>query len=313
MVYAKICQVMKNIEFGNNQTFIESATPGQTINIGARLSDPLGFHGDKEVDDVVHFGNTFSPLIGVFDRQDLWPRSLEEQVKNGIVILEDHYQDAKKLMEDINTLATRLVQDDKLYDDLGFCTEYFNLAQRGYEMLRDHQSEFGFTSTQEAPVSLERAGLVTTRLSIGADTNAQVSNEVKVVTKRTHLIGDPPTDLTVTVKWRDKNDIGRINGDTICLADFINPASGASASAFLLSAHNRGSLPQTVNHRSISVTQQGVLFIKDAFEKLGVKKVTFYSVGKASELNDHYYLSGDRTVGDAGHVLRHFLPKWYSQ
>ena len=36
---------------------------------------------------------------------------------------------------------------------------------------------------------------------------------------------------------------------------------------------------------------------------------TFYSVGVASELSPNYYLIGDRAVADAGHILRHFLPK----
>jgi len=26
-----------------------------------------------------------------------------------------------------------------------------------------------------------------------------------------------------------------------------------------------------------------------------------------------YYLTGKRAVADAGHLLRHFLPKWYKE
>jgi hypothetical protein len=50
--------------------------------------------------------------------------------------------------------------------------------------------------------------------------------------------------------------------------------------------------------------------MKKAFEELGIKTY-FYSVGVADELNSSYYLIGNRAVGDAGHVLRHFLPKGY--
>ena len=163
---------------------------------------------------------------------------------------------------------------------------------------------------KEIPVSLERAGLVATRLALGLDRDAKVHNEIKVVTKRTHLKGEPENFLTATVKWRDQAALKKINHQPILMADFVNPASGASTAAFILAAKKIGIVPSAIYNRSVLATKQGIIFMKKAFEELGIKTY-FYSVGVADELNSSYYLIGNRAVGDAGHVLRHFLPKGY--
>ncbi|PJA21980.1 hypothetical protein COX59_03550, partial [Candidatus Beckwithbacteria bacterium CG_4_10_14_0_2_um_filter_47_25] len=91
---------------------------------------------------------------------------------------------------------------------------------------------------------------------------------------------------------------------------FVNPASGASGLAFVVAAQAKGLHVAKVNHRSISCTTQGIIYVRAALQELGIDS-TFYSVGVCDELNESYYLIGNRAVADAGDVLRHFLPKWY--
>jgi len=217
------------------------------------------------------------------------------------------------LMDDINRLAQRTITNPKLYDDRNFCLDYYKKAEHGYSLLRKYQNHFGIGKKTGTPVSLERAGLITTRLALGLDKNSKINNEIRVVTKRTHLKGEPDTYLTVTIKWRDIDILEKyVKNKTVELTDFVNPASGASTAAFIIAVINSGNKPTNVIHRSISLTCQGTLFMKTALSKLKIKSV-FYSVGECDELNSLYYLTGNRTVGDAGHLLRHFLPDWYRQ
>jgi len=114
----------------------------------------------------------------------------------------------------------------------------------------------------------------------------------------------------VTVQWRDREKLKTIDGQEILLSDFVNPASGSSGLALVVAAKELGVKPIQINHRSISCTRQGVIFVRKALQEWGISS-TFYSVGECDELNEMYYLTGGRAVADAGHVLRHFLPKWY--
>lgn len=282
-------------QFAGQMIEVDSAERGQTINVLPLLRHPEEFHGDTKVDQVVKFGGVFEPLIGKSDQ----PLPTE-----GVVVLEHHYDEAKKLMDQVNQLAQQVIKDAKLYDDLSFCSEYFNLAKAGYEMLNKHKPVAGI------PVSLERAGLVTTRLTLELGKDEKIDNEVRVVTKRTHLKAEPETYLTVTIKWRERDKLKTINHQEVLLSDFVNPASGASGLAFILAAKGLGAKPKKINHRSISLTRQGVGFVRRELEALGIAS-SFYSVGECNELNNMYYLIGNRAVGDAGHLLRHFLPKWY--
>ncbi|OGD55803.1 hypothetical protein A3E73_00305 [Candidatus Beckwithbacteria bacterium RIFCSPHIGHO2_12_FULL_47_17] len=273
---------------------IVSAKQGAKLDVAPRLKFPEDFHGSTQVDHLVKFGPAFAGLIGKHD---------ESLPKTGVMILEHHFDAAKKLMDQINDLAQQIIANQTKYDDIGFCREYFDLAKAGYRML-DKYEPVGI------PTSLERAGLVTTRLALGLDQDVIVDNEVAVVTKRTHLIGEPETNLSVTVQWRDREKLKTIDGQKILLSDFVNPASGASGLAFVVAAKELGFKPKAVNHRSISLTRQGVSFVRKALLEMGIES-TFYSVGECRELNSMYYLIGDRAVADAGHALRHFLPEWY--
>jgi len=273
---------------------IVNPKPGQKLEVLPLLKFPEDFHGSTQVDHLVKFGDSFVSLIG---------KSEAELPQGGVVILEHHLEAAKKLMDKINNLAQQIIADAKKYDDLGFCREYFELAKVGYRLLDKYQPV-------GIPVSLERAGLVTTRLALNLDRDAKIDNEVAVVTKRTHLIGEPETNLSVTVKWRDREKLKTINNQEILLSDFVNPASGASGLALAIAVNELGIKPKQINHRSISCTRQGVIFVRETLRELGIES-TFYSVGECQELNNMYYLTGNRAVADAGHVLRHFLPKWY--
>ena len=273
---------------------IVNAQSGKKLDVLPLLKFPEDFHGSTQVDHLVKFGDSFTGLIG---------KSEVPLPKEGVMILEHHYIEAKKLMDKINKLAQQVIADAKKYDDVGFCREYFELAKAGYEMLTKYDPV-------GIPTSLERAGLVTTRLALGLGPDAVIDNEVAVVTKRTHLIGEPETNLSVTVKWRDLDKLKSIDNQEILLSDFVNPASGASGLAFILAAQAKGLRVAKVNHRSINLTRQGVVFVRKELDKLGIGS-TFYSVGECNQLNQMYYLSGKRAVADAGDLLRHFLPKWY--
>ena len=276
---------------------IVSAQPGEKLDAAKLIKYPEDFHGSMEVNHLVKFGDSFTSLIG---------KSEAPLPKEGVMILEHHYNEAKKLMDKINELAQQVIADAKKYDDVGFCQEYFNLAKAGYRMLDKYNEGL----PGGCPVSLERAGLVTTRLVLGLGQDAVINNEVAVVTKRTHLIDEPETNLSVTVKWRDLDKLKTIDDREVLLSDFVNPASGASGLAFVVAVKELGIKPKQINHRSISLTRQGLVFVRQELDKLGIAS-TFYSVGECSGLNSMYYLIGRRAVADAGHLLRHFLPKWY--
>ncbi len=289
------------------KVIIQSGKNGKKINVSPLLSDPNNFFGDHQVDHIVKFKDLFKKIIGKYHSQfGEW--NLKNLEKNQIFILENYYQDAKYLMDKINAIAQKIVYNSNLYHDESVAKEYFFLAKKGYEMLRKHEKQFKIEDQNLSSISLERAGLVTTRLALGKNKNAILKNEIRVVTKRTHLKGEPTTNLSVTVLWRDKNQLKQINNQPILISDFVNPASGASSAAFILAAEKLGFKPNKIYHRSVSLTQAGVLLLKKALIEMGIESV-FYSVGVASELNPNYYLIGNRAVADAGHILRHFLPK----
>lgn len=211
-------------------------------------------------------------------------------------------------MDKINEIAQKIVYNTSFYHDESVAKEYYLLAKEGYELLRKHEKQFKIEDKNLPAISLERAGLVTTRLALGKSKNAILKNEIRVVTKRTHLKRESTTNLSVTVLWRNKNQLKQINNQPILISDFVNPASGASSAAFILAAQKEGIKPSKIFHRSVSLTQAGVLLMKKALTEMRIESV-FYSVGVASELSPNYYLIGNRAVGDAGHILRHFLPK----
>ncbi len=290
-----------------DKVIIQSAKDGHKIDVTPLLLDPDNFFGDHQVDHLVKFKDTYTKIIGKYHGQ-FGPWNLKTLEKNQIFILENYYDNAKYLMDKINVIAQKIVFNSVFYHDTGIAREYFDLAKEGYELLTKHEKQFKIEDKELPAISLERAGLITTRLALGKSQNAELKNEIRVVTKRTHLIGEPTTNLSVTVLWRNKEQLKKINGQPILISDFVNPASGASAAAFILAAKKLGIKPSKIFHRSVSLTQAGVLFMKKALTEMGIGSV-FYSVGVASELSPNYYLVGDRAVADAGHILRHFLPK----
>lgn len=290
-----------------DKVVINSGRNGKKIDVTPLLLDPDNFFGDHEVDHLVKFKDTYTKIIGKYHGQfGKW--NIKGLEKNQIYILENYYDNAKYLMDKINEIAQKIVFNSVFYHDTGVAKEYFELAKEGYGLLKKHEKQFKIEDKSLPAVSLERAGLITTRLAMGKSQNAVIKNEIRVVTKRTHLIGEPTTNLSVTVLWRDKEQLKQINNRSILISDFVNPASGASSAAFILAAEKLGIKPSKIFHRSISLTQAGVLLMKRALTEVGIGSV-FYSVGVASELSPNYYLIGNRAVADAGHILRHFLPK----
>jgi hypothetical protein len=291
-----------------DKVIIQSGKNGKKINIAPFLLDPDNFFGDNHVDHIVKFKDLYKKIIGKYHGQfGQW--NLKNLEKNKIFVLENYYQDAKYLMDKINQIAQKIIRNSNLYCDKTIAKEYFFLAKRGYEMLRSYEKRFKIDDLKLPVISLERAGLVTTRLALGKGINTLLKNEVRIVSKRTHLKGEPTTNLSVTILLRDKNQLKQINNQQILISDFVNPASGASSSAVVLVAEKLGIKPRKIYHRSISLTQAGVLLMKKALTEMGIESV-FYSVGVAPELSSSYYLIGNnRAVADAGHILRHFLPK----
>ncbi len=290
-----------------DKVVIQSGKDGKKIDVSPLLLDPNNFFGDYKVDHIVKFKDLYKKIIGKYHGQ-FGPWNLKALEKNKIFILENYYDNAKYLMDKINVIAQKIVYNSVFYHDTGIASEYFQLAKEGYELLSKHEKQFKIEDHNIPAISLERAGLITTRLALEKSQNAKLKNEIRVVTKRTHLIGEPTTNLSVTVLWRDKKQLLMINDQPILISDFVNPASGASSTAFILAAENLGIKPSKIFHRSVSLTQAGVLLMKKALTEMGIESV-FYSVGVASELSPNYYLIGDRAVADAGHILRHFLPK----
>ncbi|EKE14671.1 MAG: hypothetical protein ACD_12C00351G0001 [uncultured bacterium] len=286
---------------------IISAKVGQKIDVTPLLLDPDSFFGATQVDHLVKFKNTYTKIIGKY-RGQFGSWNIKTLEKNQIFILENYYDNAKYLMDKINEIAQKIVFNSVFYHDTGIAQEYFDLAKEGYGLLTKHEKQFKIEDQNLPAISLERAGLVTTRLALGKSKNAKLKNEIRVVTKRTHLKGEPTTNLSVTVLWRDREQLKQINNKKILISDFVNPASGASSAAFILAAEKLGICPSKIFHRSVSLTQAGVLLMKKALTELNIES-TFYSVGVASELSPNYYLIGNRAVADAGHILRHFLPK----
>ena len=290
-----------------DKVIIESAKDGKKIDVTPLLLDPDSFFGDPQVDHLVKFKDLYKNIIGKYHGQfGQW--RLKNLEKNQIFILENYYDNAKYLMDKINEIAQKIVYNASFYHDESVAKEYYLLAKEGYEMLHKYEKQFKIEDQNLSAISLERAGLVTTRLALGKSKNAILKNEIRVVTKRTHLKREPTTNLSVTVLWRDKDQLKKINNQPILISDFVNPASGASSAAFILAAKKLGVKPSKIFHRSISLTQAGVLLMKKALTEMGIESV-FYSVGVASELSPNYYLIGNRAVADAGHILRHFLPK----
>lgn len=295
----------ETISFAGNSVTIYSTLNSQKINILPFLKNPASFHGDFNVDNIVCFANIYEKLIGKYHNQyGIW--KIDQSPKHMIICLEYFYNEAKFLMKQINNLAKKVINNPKLYFEKKICQEYFNLTKASYKMLKLHEKEF-FTKKTKILASLERAGLVTTRLAQGVSMDKEINNEIKVITKRTHLKEDPDYYLTVTVRWRDKNKIKALNRKVIELNDFVNPASGASTAALILVLKLNNLIPKEVFHRSITATKQGIMFTKSALAKLDIK-TSFYTLGIAEVLDKHYYLT-DKPVGDAGDFLNQFLPK----
>ncbi|MFA5770681.1 MAG: hypothetical protein WC894_04280 [Patescibacteria group bacterium] len=289
-----------------DKVVIQSGKEGKKIDVAPVLLDPDSFFGEREVDFLIKFKDTYTKIIGKYHGQfGTW--NIKTLEKNQIFILENYYDNAKYLMDKINVIAQKIVFNSVFYHDTGIAQEYFDLAKEGYDLLTKHEKHFKIEDKNLPAISLERAGLVTTRLALGKSKNAKLKNEIRVVTKRTHLKGEPTTNLSVTVLWRDREQLKQINNKSILISDFVNPASGASSAAFILAAEKLGIKPSKIFHRSVSLTQAGVLLMKKALMELNIESV-FYSVGVASELSPNYYLVGNRAVADAGHILRHFLP-----
>lgn len=291
--------------YGGSPVEIHLPPSGLKIDLDGALRYPEDFHAGKLVDAVVRFGATFRPLIGDHDSHEQW--NIQDLPSRGIFVYEHHLDEARELAEKITALAGRFIKNTELYDDRNACEEYFFLAKAGYDLMRRERSgAFGLAmSPPGLPVSLERGGLVSTRLGLGLEVNSEIHNEVRVITKRTHLKDEPEDYLALAITWR-KTPLESLHESVVQLYDFVNPASGASTAGFLLTAKALGVVPARIEHHAIAATRQGVLFNQSALSKMGILSA-FEMLFDSHILNEKYYLI-DRPVADAGHILRHFLP-----
>ncbi len=307
----------RQLDFAGALVEITSAPDGagEHVDVSAILRNPEDFHGSPQVHDVVQFGTAFAGLIGHHDDPTGFFVDRDVLPEKGVIILADHYTEAQNVVTQVDSLAQRVINDDRLYHDVAFCRDYLAAARIGYGLLRQLLPDFGQGQAPSIALSLVRAGLVTTRLARGDDLNAVIDEEVRVVTKRAHPKHGAHSELMVTVKWEDPNDVAKLDDATVEMADFVNPASWASAAALLLSAQSRGAAPATLVHRSIMATEQGIIYARNVLLSGTLGRLVtpvFYTLGTSRNLSPDYYLSNP-AVADAGHVLRHFLPDWYEQ
>jgi len=297
------------VDFDGNIIRITMAPAGTKMDISDILLDRASFHGSPEVDDLVQFGPALESLRGTFDSSVGVFADRNRLPDNGIHVLSDHDYQALWLVGEIDTLAQRVIADSKLYDDAAFCRDYFGLAKEGFGLVRKFAKSIGEQTDDFTPLTLERAGFVTTRLAAGVELDADVPNEIRVVTKRAHHIKGNKEDLMVSVRWRNLNNILAIDSATLGIADFVNPASGASTLAVLLVARQCDVTPEKVVHESFMASEQGIAFSHRILQTMGIVPV-FYTLGTTKHLTDQYYLR-DPAVADAGDVLCKFLPEWY--
>jgi len=305
--------------FDGGQVDILSGIEGGRFSVEGLIKDPAEFaraHGTFMVDHLIDSGKLFEVLIGHYDgkKSGAWDRQNPEKlVDQGIIVMEYFYEEARLIMQEINSLAQRVIQDTRLYDDSQFCADYLALARRGYDFLRNALPEFRAPIDPQLPIiTLERGGLVSARLGLGVDLEAVIEREVRIATKRVHLDDGPETGLAATVRWREPEKLALLDGSEATLFDFVNPASGASTAAALLAMIQRGVSPRAIHQYGVSMTPQGALFAKESLRNMGIE-TTFASLGESSVLGSNYYLGGGRAVGDAGRALRYYLPSWYKK
>lgn len=306
---------IRELRFNGVKIFIESGLNGGTFDIKDRLVNPGGFKGDTNVHHLIRFRNAFEQLIG----QHGWSEPEIPLDQRGIVVLEHHYPDAARpILNEISDLAKRVIKDESLYTNTAFGADYYALVKAGYDLLREHEMEFGLNHSGSIPVSLLRAGAVCTRAAFDKDKNARMEIELPVVTKRCHLKGENPSDLSVAITWTEY-PLSNIHQQPIIIPDTVSPASGASELAFLLAcAELKGVKPSVVETRSIMATRQGIETVRSYILKSGTVPL-FYTLGECNELNESYYLVGTNQIGeprivaDAGDALAMSLPSWYRQ
>lgn len=288
--------IKTSVPFNNGPDIhILSAPEGSRLDITDYVRDIRDFHGPRDVDQVVLFGQTLAHLAHAFEI----PKDLDTTTDIQVLARQDSR--AAEISDNLINLAKQVIADASLYDDVGFCKEYYNLAAQGYSL-------FNTPTPDMIPVSLIRAGLVTSRLAYGLGMNDIVPHEVKVETKRAHPKQGAPEDLMVTVRWNNEADPKSLDGNNLLIADFVNPASWASNGAlFMVLKHCYGVTPQSTELRSFMGTIQGVELARNVCRMLKINP-TFRFVDIASEMDEHYYLKGEKVVADAGHVLRHFQP-----
>lgn len=300
------------VPFNGHEVSITTAPTGFQIEAKDKIKELTHFHGTTKVDHVINFGPSLSSLIGTYDDAD----GYFSEVHDDLTILTDQDnelgEEARTVVEEVNDLALQLINDEELYNNERFCRKYYDLALKGYSLL-SRADNIDNHHIDRIPVSLIRAGLVTTRLAHGLGMNALVKNEVQVETKRAHPIDGNPEDIMVTVRWQSPNDMqmlrDMLHGKDIEISDFVNPASWASTAALLLALkYGHGIVPKSVEHRSFMATKQGVMMANKECRELGITP-SFRLLGVTDTMDLAYYLAGKISVGDAGNALKHFRPK----
>ena len=281
--------------FHDTNIEILSAPTGKRLDVSTFVRNPSDFHGPTDVDHVVLFGQALRHLVGTFPI----PEGINKLEDIQVLALRD--ERAAAISASLKQLALEVVHDDRLYDNIDFCRQYYDLARKGYALFEPPREE-------QIPVSLIRAGLVTTRLAYGLGIHDHVPREVRVETKRSHPKHGAADDMMVTVRWDGKTDPQSLHDKDLLIADFVNPASWASTAALLeVLKHRYDVVPKTVELRSFMGTIQGVNLARSVCKQLGITpRFTFVDI--AGQMDAHYYLTGDKVVADAGHVLRHFQP-----
>ncbi|MBP6962717.1 hypothetical protein KBB49_04230 [Candidatus Saccharibacteria bacterium] len=296
------------VPFNGQSVSITTAPEGFQIEAKSKIKDLEHFHGPTVVDHVVNFGPSLSSLIGTYEDTEGYFSTNHDDMTVLTNSDTEAGEEAREVVEAVNQLAIQLIGNNELYSDEKFCRRYYDLALKGYGLLSRSDNISGHHEPK-IPVSLIRAGLVTTRLAHGAGMNAVVKDEIQVETKRAQPIDGNPEDIMVTVRWTNPEDPQKLNGQSLEIADFVNPASWASTAALLLALkHGHNVVPKSIEHRSFMGTMQGVMMAIKECKSMGILP-SFILLGITDTMDKNYYLSGKISVGDAGNALKHFRPK----
>lgn len=301
MTIEKVAEVREGVvsehELLGHLVLVENAE-GTRVNIKDRLEDPERFTGPLSYDTVINFGNLFVNMglrNYMVSKVDRW--SSEHNPPRGITIHEFDNNDVSKAVAGISEIA----KDNTFYDNEEECNNYFRFNQSVFAQIHQ-RSGLDLKAVQFA-------GLIRAGVAAGEMLGVATSDQVLIQTKRLHLKGENPGEISVGISYDNPHEEGRFNNQDILIADPAGATFG-SVIANLLYLKTRQVQPSRVRVWNAVASHKGSALAMQAIKELGME-VSIDAGGYSPGMNDNYYLetaSGDPSVGDAGDALNRFLP-----